>query len=287
IMNALNGKKIILKKIRNLPIENIPKDCEMPFLIRLYINYYNYVWKKNGEVFSVEDSKKIHNIYWKKHKTTIRVEHFSSLEQNRLVKKAKQANVRLTSYILTGFCESKAGKISTGVAVDGRIDHNRNMGNQATGITVNFKYNKKLSFSQNARSIQKKIDKKLNCTWKKYFVLNFMGSLSGTLIDSIYMYLSGICKNKIAEKLAKSLGYSENLRDLSITNLTKLDIPNKYGPYSIRDFLFIPPIISYGKRLIGIATLGDEMYITYNLIENFEIDFEINYFDSVMGRLKE
>lgn len=286
IMNALSGKKILYKKMRLLSIDNIPGRNKMLLLMGMYVNYYNYAWKRKGEVFSIDDSKKIHDIYWEQHKTALRIEHFSSEEQQGLVKKAKEAKVTLTSYIVTAFCEARPGRISTGLAVDGRMDHNRNMGNQATGISVDYRYNKKCDFSQNARCIQKKLDKKLICPWKKYFVLNFMGALSGTLIDSIYMYLSGIYKNKKSAELAKALGYSKSLRDISITNLTRLDIPYEYGSCRISNFIFVPPIISYGKRLIGIATLGDEMYITYHLMEDDEIDSEVNYFNKVMERLK-
>ena len=86
-----------------------------------------------------------------------------------------------------------------------------------------------------------------------------MGSLDCNLVDSIFMSMYGSYRNTTSEKLAQVLGYSRTIRDVSITNLTKLDIKNQYGSYAISDFIFVPPIISYGKRLIGIATLKDEM----------------------------
>jgi hypothetical protein len=286
IMNALNGNQILYKKMRLLSTENLPKGSKIPLFMKGYINYYNYSWKRKGRAFSTDDIKMVHDIYWKQHKTVISVGHFSNTELQELAKKAREAHVRLTSYITAAFCKFMPENISIGLAVDGRTDHNRSMGDQATGITVDYRYNKKVDFAKNARCIQKKIDKKLQCTWKKYFVLKFMGRLNGSLVDSIYMYLAGIYKNNKTARFAKVLGYSENLRDLSITNLTKLDIRNKYGFHRIRDFLFVPPIIAYGKRLIGIATLGDEMYITYHLIEDSETDSEVNYFNRVIEGLK-
>jgi hypothetical protein len=113
-----------------------------------------------------------------------------------------------------------------------------------------------------------------------------MGSLNYNLVDSMLMYLSGIYENTITAKLAKVLGYSENIRDLSITNLTKLDIPSEYGSYKITDFLFIPPIVSNGKRIIGIATLGDEMNISYHLFEDEHLGEEEEFFRQVMERMK-
>jgi hypothetical protein len=286
IMNALNGMHILYKEMRLLTTENLPKRSKIPLLMKPYINYYNSYWKRNRKVFSFHDIMTVHDIYWKQHKTVLRIEHFSNTELHQLRRKAKEVNVRLTSYIIAAFCESKIEGISTGLAVDGRADDNHCMGNQATGITVDYRYRKSLNLSQNARCIQKKIDRKLECTWKKYFVLKFMGSLDGTLIDAIYMHLAGVYRNHRIERFAKELGYGENANDFSITNLTKLDIPSQYGSYRIKDFLFVPPIISYGKRLIGIATLGDEMYITYHLNADSRTDYEVEYFNKVMERLK-
>lgn len=72
------------------------------------------------------------------------------------------------------------------------------------------------------------------------------------LVDSMFRYLSGGYRNPDTEKLTRTLGYSTDARDISMTYLTKLDIPSGYGAYRIKDFSLIPPAISYGKRLTGI-----------------------------------
>lgn len=72
------------------------------------------------------------------------------------------------------------------------------------------------------------------------------------LVDSMFRYLSGGFRNPDTEKLTRTLGYSTDARDISMTYLTKLDIPSGYGAYRIKDFSFIPPVISYRKRLTGI-----------------------------------
>ena len=54
---------------------------------------------------------------------------------------------------------------------------------------------------------------------------------------------------------------------MSVTNLTKLDIPEEYGEYKLDFFSFIPPVISYGKNIIGISTLGDCTVLTLHRIK--------------------
>lgn len=49
-------------------------------------------------------------------------------------------------------------------------------------------------------------------------------------MDSVLLYTYGLYENRTTQKLAKFLGYvGEKTRELGITNLTKLDIPNTYG----------------------------------------------------------
>ena len=118
-------------------------------------------------------------------------------------------------------------------------------------------------------------------------MLHFIRGFDRNLLDSVTMCVFGGYKNEVSEKLAKVMGYEKVAMDLSVTNLTKLDIPNEYGKYKIENFIFIPPIISYGKRLIGIATLGDEMNITYHIMQDEQTDKEEKYFYQVMKKLKD
>ncbi|MBQ7076890.1 MAG: hypothetical protein IJM91_01995 [Lachnospiraceae bacterium] len=53
------------------------------------------------------------------------------------------------------------------------------------------------------------------------------------------------------------LGYGKKTKNLSVTNLTRLDIPDMYGEFKVDFFSFIPPVVSYGKNIVGVSTLGD------------------------------
>lgn len=287
VMNALNGKKLNYKEIKLLSPEELPKGSSMPFMIRMYVNRLNRKWKKTGRVFTFDDYHKMHKKYWENHNTVVFTEHFSAEELDDLKRCAKKIGVKLTSYIMTAFYQLMPVRTLAGLAVDGRPDKNRCMGNQTTGISVDYCYNAKRSYAFNAACIQKKMSQKLQSKRKKYFVLHFISGLDRSLLDSVTMCVFGGYQNEVSEKLAKVMGYEKVTMDLSITNLTKLDIPNEYGKYKIGSFLFIPPIISYGKRLIGIATLGNEMNISYHIMQDEQTDKEEKYFYQVMKKLKD
>ena len=109
--------------------------------------------------------------------------------------------------------------------------------------------------------------KKLTSNTYRYFVLKFMGSMDPTLKDTLNLERSGYFSSKHTSKIAEVLGYGKKVKDLSITNLTKADIPLIYGEYEIKEIVFIPPVISYGKNIIGIVTTGDVMNITRHTYE--------------------
>jgi hypothetical protein len=51
------------------------------------------------------------------------------------------------------------------------------------------------------------------------------------------------------------MGY-DNPKDISLTNLTKLNIPQRYGDFEIRNYSFVAPLIPNALRVVGIASLG-------------------------------
>lgn len=121
------------------------------------------------------------------------------------------------------------------------------------------------SFEENLTRVHKKIYKQLRDINKKYFVLLFIAELCPSLLDSVLLQTHGCYENSLSEKMANIMGYMGNGgRDLGVTNLTKIDIPNNFDSFKIRDILFIPPKISYSKNVIGISTYEDKLSISYH-----------------------
>lgn len=81
-------------------------------------------------------------------------------------------------------------------------------------------------------------------------------------------------------------GYDGNAKGISITNLTKLPIQSNYGGYQLKDYLFIPPLVLNGKRIIGVASLGDSMEISFIVEDNKEKEQQLHYFHTAMKILE-
>ena len=94
-----------------------------------------------------------------------------------------------------------------------------------------------------------------------------MKEFDPTLVDAVNLEFAGYFHSRTSAKLAKLLGYGESTKDLSITNLTRLDIPTAYGFFTLTDLIFVPPVISYGKNIVGMVTADGHLNTTFHHYE--------------------
>lgn len=264
-MKCLSGGECGYLPFRSLGLADLPKESKLPFYYELLSRSWNKKWQKDRKVFSFADLDNAYSEFWKDHRTKIELKRYSNEELDDLVKNAKNAGVSLTAYLITGLIKDADSAMDVGLAVDGRTDGNRSMGNQATGISVKYRYDKKKSFDDNARAVFKAMREKLDDSRSRYLVLQFMGLLDPTLKDSLNLVHAGCFESGIASKVADLLGYGDKVKDISITNLTRADIPLDYSDYHIREIVFVPPIVSYAKNVIGIVTTGNVMTVARHI----------------------
>jgi hypothetical protein len=161
-------------------------------------------------------------------------------------------------------------RADVGFAVDGRLTANSSMGNFATGIHISYRYNGKLSVGENAVKINQLMKKRLADPRVKYSVLHFIGEIDPALIDTLSLEAVGAYHTRDTARFADIMNYGQNVKkkDLSITNLMRSDIRTEFGNFRISDIAFVPPVVSYGKNLIGIITVNDKMIVTHHVLED-------------------
>lgn len=288
IMKALAGEELQYKPLRLVTKDYFGKESRLPLLLRLYPNGFNKKWRKNGRNFNWEDYYKIHETYWKNRNSQVIYENLSYSEIDKIKSNAREIGITVNSYITTAFLMTDTKNSVVGFAVNARTDSNRSMSNQTTGIKIEQKYLHDLSFAENAKLVHKKIYQKLSKPAKKNFVLQFMPLLNPSLIDSVLLNKYGLYQNIISEKLTRIMGYSnDTLRHIGITNLTKLDIAADYGEYRIENILFIPPVVSYAKRIMGICTTESGMTISYHLMSDMNEKVECEFFGRAIQNIRE
>ena len=260
-LRCLAGEACEFTPFRSLTLDNLPAESRLPFFFDLLEKGWNKKWQKNRPVFTFSDLDAAYDSFWAAHRTETSIRHYNSAELEQLLGKARETGVTLTAYLITDMIKDMGRKADVGLAVDGRLDKTHAMGNQATGISVEYEYNKALSFRDNALKVQGLMKKKLDDTASRYLVLQFMGQLDPTLTDALNLEHAGYYSSKLSARVAELMGYGSKVKDISITNLTRADIPYEYGEYRIEDIIFVPPVVSYGKTIIGIVTAGGSMNI--------------------------
>lgn len=268
LMKCVEGEPCERVPFRNLSLDDLPEGSTMPFFYSVLTDSWNRKWKRESRVFDYKIMDKAYDEYWSDHKTKIEVKEYKGESLQKMLTASKNAGVSLTSYLITGMIKDDPKKLDIGLAVDGRSDGNRSMGNQATGISVTYRYNAGKSFEDNCREVHKIMRKKLDNDKYRYFFLRFMGKLHSTLKDALNLEHAGVFTSSVSSKVADLLGYGDKVKDISITNLTRADICLDYGEFKISRITFIPPVVSYAKNVFGIVTAGDVMTVVRHVYED-------------------
>lgn len=261
-MTFLSGGSKDYKKIRTAETKD-----NLDSVSRSIIRYYNRRWK--DKVFAFEDMQNAYEDYWKNRTTVIEVETIEKSEMDTILEECRKNGVKFTSYLTAKLIKDENRMMAVGYAMDYRHDSNRSMGNQASGFSIKYKYNPSKSIFENARKIQKKIDKKIKAHENGSYILSFVAGIKPTLNDAVNLEHTGSYHDRISYGLAKLMGYVGKTKDYSITNLTVVDIPTKYGEYEITGMLFAGPVVSYGKYIVSVVTCNGKTVITrHKRVEN-------------------
>lgn len=286
-MKALAGEKLSYKPLCLITDDLFPRHSNPPFFYKSYAKGLNKKYIKNGRNFNWEDYEEIHKIYWKSRSSHVIYRSFTAEETDAVRKNAKKAGVSVNSYIATAFLGANPNNGCIGMPVDVRKDHNRSMSNQASGVSVDYRYSSRLSFEENARIVHKKVRKKLESPVMRWFILRFLTFFTPSLLDSVLFAAYDLYQNDASLKLAEVMGYKgEKVRELGITNLGIADIPDTYGNYGLKEILFIPPVVSYAKHIIGVVTMADGMRISYHFMNDMDKETELRFFERAMDFLK-
>ena len=268
-MRIYAGEEVQKVAFENLPVSALPKESELSHLYKSFVKFWNKRWAKQKRVFTYADMDNSYKEFWQTHKSKTVVDIYTEDKLKELLAESKEAGCTLTSYLVAMWIKDMPYKADVGFAVDGRITSNRSMGNFATGIHIDYKYNSKISIGENAVKINKLMKKKLSDPKAKYIVLHFIGSIDPSLIDTLSLEAAGTYHTRITGMFADIMNYGPNVKkkDLSISNLMKSDIRTEFGKVRISDIAFVPPVVSYGKNIIGIITVNDTMIVTHHTME--------------------
>lgn len=262
ILDSLDGKIPEFKPSVLIDNDYLSKRAKLPVAVEMLVKHINRKWAKTGKTFGWDDYYAIHKKYWDAHSSDYEIKTYSVGEMKKRCVNGATLNSLLVAEMLKNFPESKI----VGIPVSIR-ENNIAMSNQTSGIRVKYQYSKRKTFEANLAQVHKRIYKKLNNVNSKYFVLLFTVKLSPTLMDSVLLNAHGCYSNALSERLAYIMGYKDkNSPDLGVTNLAKIDISAHYNCFKVSDVIFIPPKVSYSKKVFGIGTHGDKLTVCHHKV---------------------
>lgn len=286
IIKLLSGIELEYKKINMFDMNSLPKESKLRFPMTFLLKSMNKKWDKTGKIFGFDDYYSMYQKYWDNREAFIDTYSIENEDYDGICKFSKANKLTINTILTTAFIRAAGEESSVGMAASIREKNNTDMGSFATGISVKYKYDESKDFISNASKVEKLIYNKLNNPSKKYFLLQFMSNIAPTLIDAIYFESCTNYSNKTANTFSKMFGYNGNPEGISITNLTRLPIELKYKDYELTDFICVPPLVLNAKRIIGVASLGKKMVLSFHIANNEELKINRKFFNKAIEYLK-
>ncbi|WP_167957919.1 condensation domain-containing protein [Anaerosporobacter faecicola] len=286
ILLALTGKELTQKPVCLYSMEDLPKKSKLALPMRIMMKFLNRSFAKTGKHFTTDEYYTMAKKYMEKTDTRIVVKTFTKEQFQQMKQYGKANGITVNTLIVTALLQAAKEKSDIGHAVSIRKKGYEGMGNFATGVSTQNQYDPSKTFLGNAMDFQKSMYEKLNDEKKKYFLLQFMGGITGSLQDAIYFAACDGYENKTAKQFANMFGYMGTPKGISVTNLTKLAIPHTYGDLELEEFTFVPPLVLNSKRIIGIATLGETMTITLHIKKDASEEENVAFFQEAMHTLE-
>ncbi|MPM11686.1 hypothetical protein SDC9_58036 [bioreactor metagenome] len=262
IMRSLAGEPVVFKPLKLLCPSTIGDSSSLNPVMRFVLERQNSSWRKTGKAFTYSDYNRMVQAYWENRRIFIAHRRMEGESFAKLLQFAKKGNITLNSVLCTAMFKVKGGKVMLGLAVSVRPEGEQAMGNFASGISVQYRYNSSKDLALNAQAVQKRIRKKTQSDDSRLFLLRFLQAIDQTLIDAAYFAAYDEYDNPIARRMQAMFGYEGSPAQIGISNLLRLPIQELYGDYRLARFSFIPPLVPNNASIMGVATLGSAMELS-------------------------
>jgi len=252
-----------------IDLNNLPKDVSLNPVVKFFINRINKGWRKEKVHFDQEDYRDLNEAYWMNAKHRIISIELSEPQTASLVKRCKEEKTTVNSALTTAFAGAqhivqgnRKELLSTVIAGNLRDRLQKPAGEEmgffAGGVSLDYSYDEKKGFWDNARRLNQKVqplytNKNLFKEGLKWChlspgyleAMNFkkLGGLVPTHF-SRYEKLSAFSKR---DDVVSSILKREKMESLdkifmgtAVTNLTRMNFPRKYGDLELDRLIMNP-----------------------------------------------
>jgi NRPS condensation-like uncharacterized protein len=252
-----------------IDLNNLPKDISTNPLVKFFINRINKGWRKEKVHFDMEDYRNINEAYWMKAKHRIISIELSEPQTASLVTRCREENTTVNSALTTAFVGAQqivqSGKKGlSNIYIAGNLRDRlekpagEEMGFFAGTVTLDYSYNEKKGFWDNARRLNKKVQPlytnknlfKEGLTWCHLEsgileAINF--KRLGGLVPSHFSRYEKLSTFNKRDDVVSSILKREKMESLdnivigtAVTNLTRMNFPREYGDLELDRLIMNP-----------------------------------------------
>lgn len=266
ILTILSGEEVEYRPLNKEGSITAPADLKLFWGIRTFIEYLNRMWRKQERVFGWEDYSHVHQQFWKDRKSNIQYEILEKEHLEEIRQKSKEMGITVNSYMITEFLKKhpECKNFSIPISLKGE---NRSISNQVILLKLDYTYNTRKSFEENAQQVHRLIKQHVENDNRKYFIYSIIRQIDSGLMDACLMYTHTEYQNKAAEITANLTGYhGDKKTDIAVTNLTNIEIQADYERFHLVNVFGIAACMSAVKNVICIGSFEGRMTIAYNNI---------------------
>jgi len=279
--------------------DNLPEGVSLNAIVRFFINRINKQWEEDRIFFDQEDYRNLNEAYWKFfHHKLFSVE-LSETQTSALVERCRKEGVTVNSALsaaVVGAQTMVQGEqpFHSSISVAGDLrDRLPNPAGEAMGfyagmVQLKYKYDRKVSFWENARELHRKVKPLIT---NKNLFKDFVPFcyLDPTILEAInFKKLGGLVPTH-SPRYQKLSAFSERedtvlsilKRDkmdtldrifmgTAVTNLTRLDFPRAYGALELDRLIMHPggafPLVNI-SLVLGAVTCAGKLSLVFEYAE--------------------
>jgi NRPS condensation-like uncharacterized protein len=249
--------------------DNLPADVSQSTLVKLLINRMNRQWSQESVFFDQQDYRTLTKAYWDNFSHEILSIELPQDQTSALVSRCRKENITVNSALTAAFSGAQSAvegekpyhaKIVVAADLRDRLpqDPGEGMGMYAGGVELQFKYNHKRGFWENASQLHQKIRTKFPNKNLFSEILNWL-YLEPTIFEAMNFKKLGVLVPPGEARYGKLSAFSKRpdvvsrilQRDkldsletkhwgTAVTNLGRLDFPTSYGALEL-DRLIMQP----------------------------------------------
>jgi hypothetical protein len=252
-----------------IDLDNLPKGVSTNPVVKFFINRMNKGWRKERVHFDQEDYRNLNEAYWMNAEHRMLSIELSEPQTSSLVKQCREENTTVNSALTTAFVgaqqivqDGKKGLSNVFIAGNLRDRLQKPAGEEmgffAGAVTLDFSYDERKGFWDNARSLHQKVQPLY--TNKNLFKDGLMWChLEPAILEAInFKRLGGLVPTHFSrhDKLSafskridvvSSILKREKMESLdklvmgtAVTNLTRMDFPREYGDLELDRLIMNP-----------------------------------------------